>query len=33
MVTTPPSAIQRAGTDINSNNPRLNLPNTPDNLT
>ena len=32
-VTTPPSAMQRAGTDINSNNPRLNLPNTPDNLT
>ncbi len=32
-VTTPPSAIQRQGTDINSNNPRLNIPGTPDNLT
>ena len=32
MVTTPPSAIQKSGTDINSNDPRLNLPNTPDNL-
>ena len=31
-VTTPPSAIQRQGTDINSNNPRLNIPGTPDNL-
>lgn len=31
-VTTPPSAIQRQGTDINSNNPRLNLPGTPENL-
>ena len=27
-----PSAIQRAGTDISSNDPRLNIPNTPDNL-
>jgi len=33
QVTTPPSAIQRQGTDINSNNPRLNIPGTPDNLT
>ena len=32
-VTTPPSAIQRQGTDINSNDPRLNIPGTPDNLT
>ncbi len=32
-VTTPPSAIQRQGTDINSNNPRLNIPGTPDSLT
>jgi hypothetical protein len=32
QVTTPPSAIQRQGTSVNSNNPRLNLPNTPDNL-
>ena len=31
-VTTPPSAIQRQGTDTNSNNPRLNLPGTPENL-
>ena len=31
-VTTRPSAIQRSGTDINSNNPRLNIPGTPDNL-
>ena len=31
-VTTPPSAIQRQGTDINSNNPRLNIPGTPNNL-
>ena len=27
-----PSAIQRAGTDISSNDPRLDIPNTPDNL-
>ena len=33
MVTTPPSAIQRQGSDIRSNDPRLNIPNTPDNLT
>ena len=33
QVTTPPSAIQRQGTDINSNDPRLNIPGTPDNLT
>ena len=32
-ITTPPSAIQRQGTDINSNDPRLNIPGTPDNLT
>ena len=32
-VTTPPSAIQRQGTDISSNDPRLNIPGTPDNLT
>ena len=31
-VTTRPSAIQRSGTDINSNNPRLNIPGTPNNL-
>ncbi len=31
-VTTPPSAIQRQGTDITSNDPRLDIPNTPDNL-
>ena len=33
QVTTPPSAIQRQGTDINSNDPRLNIPDTPQNLT
>ena len=33
QVTTPPSAIQRQGTDVNSNNSRLNIPGTPDNLT
>lgn len=32
QVTTPPSAILRQGTDITSNDPRLNLPGTPDNL-
>ena len=32
QVTTPPSAIQRQGTDITSNDPRLNLPGTPENL-
>jgi len=32
QVTTTPSAIQRQGTDTKSNNPRLNLPGTPDNL-
>ena len=32
QVTTRPSAIQRSGTDVNSNNPRLNIPGTPDNL-
>ena len=32
-VTTTPSAIQRQGTDVSSNDPRLNIPNTPDNLT
>ena len=31
-VTTRPSAIQRSGTDVNSNNPRLDIPGTPDNL-
>ena len=31
-VTTPASAIQRQGTDINSNDPRLNIPGTPNNL-
>ena len=33
MVTTPPSAIQRQGTDIASDDPNLNIPNTPDTLT
>ena len=33
MVTTPPSAIQRQGSDITSNDSRLNIPGTPDNLT
>jgi hypothetical protein len=32
-ITTPPSAIQRSGTDVRSNNPRLNIPGTPDSLT
>jgi hypothetical protein len=32
QVTTRPSAILRQGTDTNSNNPRLNLPETPENL-
>lgn len=32
QVTTRPSAIQRQGTDISSNDPRLNLPGTPENL-
>lgn len=31
-VTTAPSAIQRQGTDTNSNNPRLDIPGTPDEL-
>jgi hypothetical protein len=31
-ITTPPSAIQRQGTDITSNDPRLNIPGTPQNL-
>jgi len=31
-ITTPPSAIQRQGTDVTSNDPRLNLPGTPENL-
>lgn len=31
-VTTPPSAIERSGTDPGSNNPRLNIPGTPENL-
>ena len=32
-VTTPPSAILRQGSDVNSNDPRLDLPGTPNNLT
>lgn len=32
QVTTPPSAIPRQGTDVTSNDPRLNLPGTPENL-
>ena len=32
-VTTPASAIQRQGSDITSNDPRLNIPDTPENLT
>lgn len=32
QVTTRPSAILRQGTDITSNDPRLNIPGTPDNL-
>ena len=32
MVTTPPSAILRQGTDIDSDDPRLNIPGTPENL-
>ena len=32
MVTTPPSAIQRQGTDISSDDTNLDIPNTPDNL-
>ena len=32
MVTTPPSAILRQGSDVSSNDPRLNIPGTPDNL-
>ena len=31
-VTTVPSAIQRSGTDITGNDPRLNIPGTPENL-
>ena len=31
-VVTIPSAILRQGTDISSNDPRLNIPGTPDNL-
>jgi len=30
QVTTPPSAIQRSGTDVRSNDPRLNIPGTPE---
>ena len=33
QVTTPASAILRQGTDIGSDNPRLDIPGTPDNLT
>ena len=32
QVTTRPSAIQRQGTDVTSNDPRLNIPGTPENL-
>ena len=32
QVTTPPSAIQRQGSDVTSNDPRLNIPGTPENL-
>ena len=32
QVTTAPSAILRQGTDVTSNDPRLNIPGTPDNL-
>ena len=32
-VTTSPSAIQRQGSDVTSNDPRLNIPGTPENLT
>jgi len=32
QVTTRPSAIQRQGTDVTSNDPRLNIPNTPDQI-
>ena len=31
-VTTRPSAIQRSGTDVTNNDPRLNIPGTPENL-
>lgn len=31
-VTTRPSAIERSGTDVTSNDPRLNIPGTPENL-
>ena len=31
-ITTPPSAILRQGTDVATNNPRLDIPGTPDNL-
>jgi len=33
VVTTPPSAILRQGSDSGGNNPRLNIPGTPNNLT
>jgi hypothetical protein len=32
QVTTPASAIERSGTDVTSNDPRLNIPGTPQNL-
>ena len=32
VVTTRPSAIQRSGTDVTNNDPRLNIPGTPENL-
>ena len=31
-ITTAPSAIPRQGTDVTNNDPRLNIPGTPDNL-
>ncbi len=31
-ITTPPSAIQRQGTDVNSNDPKLDIPDTPEYL-
>ena len=31
-ITTRPSAILRTGTDVSSNDPRLNIPGTPENL-
>ena len=31
-VTTPPSAILRQGSDVSSNDPKLDIPGTPNNL-